>query len=271
MKVIPHFSGQQLEAIAKVLADTETGLTGSEIGHILDDCRIPDINPEMTKWKRLYNALLSYQNAHNYGNHVIGFIHKAMNPVKYTLCPNVFNQRRNNLNEVLAFSAMHLGEDGKLRPTQRATNISEAKERANRLQSALKSRNVHQDVLKFCSAELLQNNYFHAVFEAMKSIASKIRSLSGLTIDGAPLVEQAFAIGKEGNPLLAINPLTTETDKSEQKGFVSLLTGLFGVFRNPLAHNAKIEWDMDEQDALDILTTVSLIHRKLDKAYKFRK
>lgn len=38
------------------------------------------------------------------------------------------------------------------------------------------------------------------------------------------------------------------------------------MVRNPLAHNAKIEWDMSEQDALDTLTMLSLVHRKLDSA-----
>ena len=194
-----------------------------------------------------------------------------MNPVRYTSQPHVFNQRRDDLNQVLAFAGMHLGDDGKLCHIDRASNISEAKEKANRLHSALESRNVHADVLRFCSAELVQENYFHAVFEAMKSLAAKIRHMSGLTSDGADLVRDAFSLGKDCNPILAINPLATDTDKGEQRGFVNLLIGLFGVIRNPLAHNAKVEWEMNEQDALDILTTASLIHRKLDKGHRFRK
>ncbi|EPU8175257.1 MULTISPECIES: TIGR02391 family protein [Enterobacterales] len=38
--------------------------------------------------------------------------------------------------------------------------------------------------------------------------------------------------------------------------------------RNPLAHAPKTNWPMSELDALDILTLVSLIHRKLDGAHK---
>jgi uncharacterized protein (TIGR02391 family) len=117
----------------------------------------------------------------------------------------------------------------------------------------LVQRNVHEDVLAFCGAELLQQNYFHAVFEAIKSVAAKIRCLSGLTGDGASLVQDAFALGTDCSPILAVNPLVTETDKGEQRGFVNLLIGLFGTIRNPIAHNPKVEWDMDEQDALDIL------------------
>ena len=57
--------------------------------------------------------------------------------------------------------------------------------------------------------------------------------------------------------MLAINALLTDTDKGEQRGFANLLIGLFGTIRNPLAHNPKIEWEMSEQDALDILTMAS--------------
>ena len=79
------------------------------------------------------------------------------------------------------------------------------------------------------------------------------------------MVNKAFA-GQQ--PVLALGPLTTESEKSEQKGFANLLIGLFGAVRNPLAHAPKTNWPMSEQDALDILTLVSLIHRKLEGTTK---
>ncbi|GAB64329.1 conserved hypothetical protein [Candidatus Jettenia caeni] len=69
---------------------------------------------------------------------------------------------------------------------------------------------------------------------------------------------------------MAINQLITDTDVSEQKGFMNLLIGLFGTFRNPVAHAEKIYWLISEQDALDILSLVSLVHRKLDIVTKFQ-
>ena len=102
----------------------------------------------------------------------------------------------------------------------------------------------------------------------MKSITSRVRELSGLTTDGAELVNAAFSSSKTDKPLVAINALGTKTEQSKQRGFANLLNGLYGMVRNPLGHEAKIEWEMTEEDALDILTTVSLIHRKLDKAVR---
>lgn len=271
MERIAPFDSQQLTAIAKILADTNRGLTGSELEHLLSECRIPDVNPDMTKWKRLFNALAGIQNAKQVGNHVVMVINRVMNPVQYTGRPEIFAARRDELNTVLAFCGMTIADDGRVHRATVATNLEDAMQRASRLHSALVIRKVHEDVLRFCKAEFLQENYFHAVFEAMKSIASKIRDSSGLTSDGADLVQEAFALGKDVSPILAINNLATETDKGEQRGFVNLLMGLFGTIRNPLAHNPKIEWDMSEQDALDILTTASLVHRKLDQAYRYRK
>jgi uncharacterized protein (TIGR02391 family) len=269
MDRVPIFDAQHLTSIAKILADTDEGLTGSQIGYLLQDCEIPDIASDQTKWKRLFNAFVEFQNQRQFGNHVVVFVNKAMNPVQYTSSPQVFASRRDQLNTVLAFSGLSVGEDGKVRWVKRATGLDEALQRASRLHAALVSRGVHADVLEFCKAELLQENYFHAVFEAMKSIAAKIRRISGLTSDGAELVNQAFALGKDCRPILALNSLTTETDKGEQRGFANLLIGLFGTIRNPAAHNPKIEWPMAEQDALDILTTASLIHRKLDNAHRY--
>ena len=47
---------------------------------------------------------------------------------------------------------------------------------------------------------------------------------------------------------------------------MNLLKGLYGTIRNPLAHDPELEWPMTEQDALDILTMISLVQRKLDQA-----
>ena len=122
--------------------------------------------------------------------------------------------------------------------------------------------------LRFCRAELLQDNYFHAVLEATKSVADKIRAKTGLTGDGADLVDQALALGKSGMPFLAFNSLRTESEQSEQKGLLNLMKGIFGTFRSPTAHAPRLSWSMTEQDALDLLTMASFLHRRLDSAVR---
>jgi uncharacterized protein (TIGR02391 family) len=261
MDRLPIFNAQHLEAACKVLADTERGLTGNEIGYILQDCRIEDVDPSLTKWKRLFNALAKAQNTHQVGNHLIMFITRALNPVSYARDKAKFEWRRSELNVVLAFSGYSIREDGKVVHTAKESTIKGARARAMSLRSALEDRKVHNEIYKYCRAELLDENYFHAVLEAIKGIAERIRSISGLTTDGAELVNTAFSVK---TPILAINPLKTETEISEQKGFSNILVGLFGAIRNPTAHAPKIMWPMSEQDALDIFSIVSFVHRKLD-------
>jgi uncharacterized protein (TIGR02391 family) len=120
-------------------------------------------------------------------------------------------------------------------------------------------------VLKYSRAELLQDNYFHAVLEAIKGIADRIQTMSGVAGDGADLVTQALSTKA---PVLALNTLKSETEISEQKGITNIIVGLFGAIRNPTAHAPKISWAMQEQDAIDILALVSFVHRKLDGAVK---
>ena len=122
----------------------------------------------------------------------------------------------------------------------------------------------HSDVLRSCRSELLQENYFHVVLEATKSIAQKLRDRTGLASDGAELADAA--LGKHGMPFLAFNTLRTDSEISEQNGLLNLIKGLFGTFRNPTVHAPKISWNMTEPDALDLLTMASFIHRRLDSA-----
>lgn len=96
-------------------------------------------------------------------------------------------------------------------------------------------------------------------------MADKIREKSGLTSDGSQLVDEAFG----GNsPLLAFNTLLTPTERSEHTGLMNLLKGLFGIFRNTTAHAPKIKWVINEQDALDMLSLTSLLHRRLNNAVR---
>jgi uncharacterized protein (TIGR02391 family) len=123
---------------------------------------------------------------------------------------------------------------------------------------------VHPDVLKFCREELLTDDYFHAVLEAAKSVLDKIRSKTGLTDDGNILIDRALA---GDPPMLAINELREKSEISEQKGFVYLVRGTVSMFRNPTAHAARIHWPMQREDAEDLLSLVSFIHRRLDASW----
>lgn len=268
MPTIYSINSNQLEAICKVLADTEKGLTGSEIGHLLEQLGIHDPDPSMTKWRRLLNSLAAKQNSDGHGASVCQFIQAAMEPVRFSGQIDRFEERRDALNQVIAFLGYSLGDDGKLRKEDAAKTLTEAGKRANRLRRELERRNVHSDVLSVCKTRLMRQDYFYTVLEAAKSVAEKIRQKGGLTSDGAQLVDEAFGIPRKGHPLLAFNSLQTDSEKSEHRGLANLMKGLFGAFRNPTAHQPEHTWHVSEQDAVDLLTIASLIHRRLDNAVR---
>lgn len=262
---VPSFDLAILDQLAAVLGDTDHGLTGSQIEKHLADARIPDPGP-ITKRRRLEKALRDKQQQDQCGNNIVAFLQEVMNPVRHHHQEAWFQNTRRALNTVLLFAGLNLNDEGKVQRAAPVTTLSDARKRADRLRSELDRRDVHPEVLRFCREELLAEDHFHAVLEATKSVAQRIRSLTGLTADGAPLVDEAFSFTADPTPHLALNTLTTESERSEQKGFMNLLKGLFGTFRNPTAHHPRISWPISEADALDILSLVSLVYRRLDAA-----
>ncbi|NMG41178.1 TIGR02391 family protein [Chelativorans sp. ZYF759] len=257
------FTQDQLEAIAGALGETSEGLTGPEIEHLLASSKIADPGPA-TKRVRLFNAFAECQNTKQNRTNILEFIRLAMKPARYSREPHRYEPMRARLNQALAFAGLVVNQSAELSKADAAQTLPEAQRRARDLRADLEGRGVHADVLKFCRAELLADNYFHAVQEAVKSVADKMRTRTGLIDDGATLVDRALA---GSLPMLAINPLSTASERSEQSGFANLVRGTFGMFRNPTAHEARIHWAMSKEDAEDLLTIVSLIHRRLDAAH----
>ncbi len=258
------FPSGDLEALCKVLADTDTGLIGTEIAHTLAQINVIDTDPSMTKWKRLYNALADDQNRRQSGNKVLSFIATALQPTRYINNMKHYESMLRSINTILAFHGLEFRDDGNFHKVKPVSTLSEAENRAKKFKSSVSDRNLHNDLLRFCRAELLQENYFHAVLEATKSVASKVRSMTGLNSDGAQLIDDAFG---GSDPILKINAFKTDTEKSEQRGFTNLAKGLFGTFRNPTAHAPKIEWNLQEQDALDLFTLASYVLRRIDNSH----
>ena len=259
----PSLTPGQLTALCKVLGDTETGLTGDTIGRVLREAKIRDVDPAATKWKRLHAAIGASDNQVANTTRAFNFIKHSLDPSLYFGKHAQFEGMRTGINAILLLSGLELREDGKFGQVSPASTLKEAEARANRLRAALSLRGVHPDVIAACRSELVQQNVFHAVLEASKSVAQKLRTKTGLTTDGAALVDEALT---GDNPRLRINGFATDSEKSEQRGFANLLKGLLGVFRNPTAHAPRLEWQMREEDALDLFTFASYAHRRIDRA-----
>lgn len=263
MTAAKFFSQSEIQAIADALGDTDIGLTGTEIGQILRVAQIPDPDPSFAKRHRLLNAFAASQNTKQHRRNILQFIREAMAPASHARRPERFEPLRARLNMALAFAGLAVDEGGKIIAVAAVATLPEAARRARELRADMIARDIHPDVLACCREECLVEDYFHAIFEATKSIALKLQTRTGLNLDGAELVERALG---GDQPLLVINGFITQSERSEQRGFVNVLKGLFGLFRNPMAHEARVRWASDKRDAEEALTLASLAHRRLDAA-----
>lgn len=259
MSAFPCFNETRLEQIARMLGEE---VTGSELDRVFERCGVDDTSGESTKWKRIYQSLAARQRRDGCGNHAARFIREVMDPARYLRRSDHHNELHRNLNAILVLEGLEFTAKSEFRRVEAARTVSEAEQRAQVLTSKFQGRRMHSEVLRFCKAELLVDNYFHAVFEAVKGLMQRVREMSGLQEDGAALIEKAFSSSK---PRIAFNTLQTETERMEQTGFALLLKGCYQAIRNPRAHEPKILWK-GEDDAADYLTLVSLLHRKLDEA-----
>jgi uncharacterized protein (TIGR02391 family) len=261
MASVPALPEGLVESLAKVLGECGSG---TDISRVLQARGLVDISGESTKWRRLYSIFLDCQRSDYSANRVLDFVQAFLIPARFIGRSEEFESRRSELNTILAFSGLEYGPDGRFRPITAAKTLDEAEARARTIRSKFKGRRIHSEVVKYCRAELMQDNYFHAVFEAAKGLAQRIRELANVNADGASLVDLVFSIDK---PQLAFNSLQTETEKSEHKGYAALLKGCFAAARNPPAHVPRLLWQ-GEEDAADHLSLISLLHRKLDLCVK---
>lgn len=260
MPNISPLSANILESLAQFCGSVSSH---REIAMLLQQARLSDPNPDYSKWQRIYNSFVAFQNQYHTADHIITYVRLTLDPVRYTQKRDEYLDLISKVNPILAFAGLEFREDGKMHRVTQASTLTEAMLRARRFREQLERRDVHPDILKYAVDEIASDNYFHTVLEAMKSVTAKIRKLTGLYADGADLIDNTL-VGK--NVCLAINPRKTDTEIGEQRGFANLLKGLYGTFRNPTAHEPKIQWHLSEADALDVLSVLSYVHRKLDQA-----
>lgn len=266
MKNLPIFDIVTLEELSKVLAEEASG---AELTRLFLQIHVKE-ESNFTKWKRIYDTLNACQQSDHSSARIFEFIKTVLNPIRYTnssRTENQYNEALQRTNIILSFSGYKIDSNSNIIQIKQAQNIEEALQQARNFYRMLISRKIHSEILKYCKPEALQENYFHAVFEAIKGLTARIKEITGLDKDGITLINMVFSAQK---PYLAINSMQTQSEKDELDGFRFLIIGIITMFRNPISHEAKINWQLSGDDGLDILTTLSLIHRRLDTAVLIR-
>lgn len=265
MADVISFTNAQITQLSHLFGDEI--MTGSEISRVLTRVGIQDNSGASTKWRRLEYAFTERQNCDRAGNAILRFIQEVLAPVNYVQNQDTFEDRRSRLNGILSFSGIQYRADGQFERITVAKTIDDAQKRVQSILPKLRQRGVHGRVLQYCTEELLKENYFHAVFEATKSLADRVRQMTNLEGDGTTLYDKAFSTSM---PYLVLNKLQTESERSQQVGFCLMLKGINSMVRNVTAHTPKIKWIIEEDEAIDILTTISFLHKNLDNCQVVR-
>lgn len=265
----PPWPQAVVEQLCAALASSDwPGLTGSEIGRLLRQVKMDDPDPDLTKRHRLFNAMACRQNKDQTSQRLVTFVVTALNPARFVDEPDRFVALQERTNEVLSMVGLRVDDRARMLRAPQATTLDEVAVLAGRLRASMQRRGVHPEVLTYCETEILRRSLFHAVFEATKGLASRIRTMTGANLDGAELVDACFS----GNdPVIRINAHSSKSEVSEHSGFANLLRGAFGTFRNPAAHAPRTEWPISEADALDLFSLLSYAHRRLDQAVVARR
>lgn len=269
---------QQLKAVCDILADTNRGLTKSELTRLLHNSKIELVEDGrsnnaysytigLNKRDWLYNCFAAEININKSLDKIYAFIENSLNPVLYTSLESreKYNFLLEGTNKVLLLAGLSVSDEGRLKEVPKASNLDEVDRRVSDLKRKLYNRSIHHEVEKYCIKDYLRQDYYDAVFEAAKGLAERVRQKTGLALDGGSLFQKAFA---KNDPYLYFNALKTDSEISEFVGLKELLESIFHMVRNSAAHTPKINWKTDEIKALDILTLISFAHKYLDECHR---
>ena len=120
---------------------------------------------------------------------------------------------------------------------------------------------LHVDVRRVADRYLTSGHLEVAIFEAFKAVTNRVKTMTGLDLDGSTLIGQAFS---ESHPAIVLDDLDTDTGRNVQAGYRFLFMGAVRAIRNPDAHEQFKE--LDAAEALEMLAFASMLMRRLDLA-----
>ena len=144
---------------------------------------------------------------------------------------------------------------------RRAKQFTEEKILSTNVQHSFDERNIHPKLPGKVKDLFDDGHYVQATFEAYKFLDKELQRLSELGESGYKLAMKAL---KDESPKIQLTPLSTTTEKDEQRGYQFIFAGAILAVRNPHGH----EYDINEtpDKCLDHLSLASMLLRRLEEA-----
>lgn len=256
------FDLSALEAFAHLIAEK---FTGSEMTEFFRRAGFQEIiHDGSTKWRFAYRSLDELQN-NQYGSYNIAkILERLCDPQEYFGDADGREFIVRSVNEILSYYELELKMDTNkivINTTITPTLNSNKSQREN----LYNSRYYHSEIQKHSRNLFIEGKYFHAVFECSKAFDKYVKEKSKIDKNGSKLMISALNISGP----LKLNNQISQSDKNEQLGVMNLCVGLMSAVRNTGAHEPELDWPIKQKDALDILSLLSFLWRKIDDATYF--
>jgi len=126
---------------------------------------------------------------------------------------------------------------------------------------AIDTIRLHPRVRAVSSKLFNDGHYRLAIFRACLALNEAVQQRSGRSdLDGTSLMQHVFSKDK---PVLKFN-----RHPDEQQGYMWMFSGMSMAVRNPRAHQVGVSEDLDANEALELLASLSALFRALDTAEK---
>jgi len=251
------FKLSALEALAKIIGDRYTGTEITEFFRKAGFLEI--VHDGGTKWRFVYSSLEEIQKQKYGPINVVKIIQQLCDPQEYFLNQGLHVSICRQVNDILQFYGLQVGEDGRVRTlSEKATVLKKPIPENAKI---FDERKFHSKVVQHARRLFVEGNYFHAVFECCKVYDKEVSQKSQIQDHGASLMSKTFSL----SGTLKLNSQRTETERNEQEGLMHLSRGIMSAIRNPQAHEPALDWPLTLEDALDLLSFLSFLFRKLDK------
>jgi len=250
------FKDAALEEIAKIIGDS---YTGSEIFNFFSRTGHNLVLDSSTKWKYVYSTLLEIKK-NKYGYHdILNIIKIFCDPQAFISNPELHEKILVRINKVFHFYALEISNEGSLMKRNTKRKTLEAISEDIKIFDV---RKFHSQIVLHSRKPFIDGNYSNSVFESCKAYDKQVRVFSKIDDHGASLMGRAFS---EKGPI-KINAQQTTTEKNEQEGIMQLSRGLMFAVRNPQGHEPALDWPISLEEALDLLSFLSYLFRKLENS-----